>query len=163
METLWAPWRMKYVAHADDAPGGCILCDKPAASDDAGNLIIYRGRHNFVMLNLFPYNTGHLMVVPYRHLSRLSLLKPVERHEHSDIIARAVEWLQAALKPDGFNVGVNLGRVAGAGIDQHLHSHIVPRWSGDTNFMPVTGATKVMPEFLEETYRKICIEAARKG
>jgi ATP adenylyltransferase len=146
---------MKYVGEADNSLGGCILCDKPAVEQDAENLILYRGRHNFVMMNLFPYNTGHLMVVPYSHVNRLSLLKPAERHEHSDIVARAVEWLQEALKPDGFNVGVNLGRVAGAGIDQHLHSHIVPRWAGDTNFMPVTAGTKVIPESLRDTYNKV--------
>jgi ATP adenylyltransferase len=155
METLWAPWRMKYVAHADDDVGGCILCDLPAASQDEQNLILFRGKYNFVMMNLFPYNSGHLMIVPYRHISRPSLLGTTERNEHFLVVSQAVEWLQVALKPDGFNMGINLGRVAGAGIDQHMHTHIVPRWAGDTNFMPVTGQTKVMPESLEETYLRI--------
>lgn len=155
MDALWAPWRMQYIERAKDVRGECILCDKPKQADDKVNLILFRGKKNFVLMNLYPYNPGHLMVAPYRHLAHLPELYRDELLEHYQLVGRCTEWLGQLLKPDGFNVGMNLGRVAGAGIDGHLHSHIVPRWNGDTNFMPVLGDTKVISEALEATYLKL--------
>jgi len=155
MDTLWAPWRMQYIERAKDGQPECILCDKPRQADDKGNLLLFRGKRNFVLMNLYPYNPGHLMVAPYRHLARLPELSQDEMAEHFQLVSRCTEWLAQLLKPDGFNIGMNLGRVAGAGIDGHLHSHIVPRWNGDTNFMPVLGETKVVSEALEATYLKL--------
>jgi ATP adenylyltransferase len=153
METIWAPWRIGYVRMTK--PEGCILCRKPAEDCDRDNYILYRGRHNFVMLNAFPYNPGHLMIAPYRHVASPELLTTEELHEHHEIVTRCLTVLRAVFNPSGFNIGMNLGRVAGAGIDEHIHSHIVPRWSGDTNFMPVVGSTRVIPEALAETYDKL--------
>ena len=159
MEALWAPWRIKYIEQPKE--DGCILCDKPKQSSDAANLILYRGRLNFVMMNAFPYNPGHLMVVPYRHVARLPDLTEAELQEHFQIVSRGTEWLGEVLKPHGFNIGMNLGRVAGAGIDDHIHSHIVPRWNGDTNFMPVVADTKVVNEELAATYAKIKLKVSQ--
>jgi ATP adenylyltransferase len=151
---LWAPWRMDYVAHCDE-PAGCIFCVKPAEDRDRVNLIAHRGKHAFVILNRFPYNNGHLMIVPYRHTGELSDLSPAERIEIFDLIDASRSALKKVMKPHGFNVGMNLGRTAGAGIAEHLHVHLVPRWDGDTNFMPVLGHTKVVSEGLEETWDKL--------
>lgn len=153
MDYIWAPWRVTYIEQPK--PEGCILCEKPKASEDEANLILFRGDHNFVMLNLYPYNPGHLMVAPYRHLSHPSLLTDAESAEHFKLITRCTEWLAEGMKPHGFNVGMNLGRVAGAGIDDHIHSHVVPRWTGDSNFMPVVADTKVVSEALTATWRKL--------
>jgi ATP adenylyltransferase len=168
MERLWAPWRMAYIdgsggGKSDDAPQGCIFCDKPAAGDDAASLIVHRGRTNFVILNAFPYNNGHLMVVPYRHLGRLSDLTAEENAEMMALAALMTEVLRDVSGPDGYNLGMNLGRVAGAGIADHLHLHIVPRWNGDTNFMPVLGDVKVMPETLDQVYAKLGKALARRA
>ncbi len=152
MDYLWAPWRIEYIKKAGSKDEDCILCDKPAQTSDKEQLILFRGRFNFVIMNAFPYNAGHLMVAPFSHKARLSLLKADERHEHIDLISRCADILQAAMKPAGFNTGMNLGRVAGAGVDQHLHSHIVPRWEGDTNFMPVLADTRVVNQALRDTY-----------
>jgi ATP adenylyltransferase len=152
MEYLLAPWRIEYIKQAGKKDEGCILCDKPAAGRDKEDLILFRGRFNFVIMNAYPYNAGHLMVAPFSHLARLSLLEPKERHEHIDLISRCADILQEAMKPAGFNTGMNLGRTAGAGVDRHLHSHIVPRWEGDTNFMPVLADTRVVNQALAETY-----------
>ncbi|MBE0431047.1 MAG: HIT domain-containing protein [Dehalococcoidia bacterium] len=153
MEHLWAPWRIEYLQRA--AETGCILCQKPRESNDEANLILYRGQHSFVILNAFPYNPGHLMVAPYRHIADLQDFTDEEAGELFAILKRSLELLREVMKPVGFNVGLNLGRAAGAGIDKHLHTHIVPRWAGDTNFMPVVADTKVMPEALIGTYRKL--------
>ncbi|MFO7773225.1 MAG: HIT domain-containing protein [Dehalococcoidia bacterium] len=153
MEYLWAPWRMEYVQKATGS--GCILCQKPAEDKDEVNLILYRGLHNFIILNAFPYNPGHLMVAPYRHTADLQDLRDEEAKEHFDIIKRGLELLREVMEPAGFNIGLNLGRVAGAGIAEHLHTHVVPRWGGDTNFMPVLSDTKVVSEALSATYRKL--------
>lgn len=136
-------------------PEGCIFCDKPKENRDEENYILYRGKRNFIILNNYPYNPGHLMVVPYRHVSSLEELSKEERYEHSDMITKAVEILKKALNPDGFNVGMNLGEGAGAGIKEHLHTHVVPRWEEDTNYMPVIADTKVIPEALDSTYKKL--------
>ena len=153
MERLWAPWRTEYIQRVKEDI--CILCQKPRENNDAANYILYRGRHNFVILNAFPYNSGHLMVAPYRHTADLQDLMEEEVKEHFDIIKRVSELLKQAMKPDGFNIGLNVGGVAGAGIDKHLHTHVVPRWGGDTNFMPVLSETKVISEALTATYQKL--------
>ncbi len=134
---------------------GCIFCEKPKEQCDKDNLIVARFENCFVIMNAFPYNNGHLMVVPYRHVPSLSDLKDDELSELMKVTQIAEGVLREALKPHGFNIGMNLGRCAGAGIEDHIHIHIVPRWNGDTNFMPVIGETKVLPELLSQTYEKL--------
>jgi ATP adenylyltransferase len=153
MKYIWAPWRIRYVR--SEKPKGCILCDKPKENKDAENYILYRGKLNFVMLNAYPYNPGHLMVVPYRHAASLVELTEKERNEHYALVTRGIEVLQAVFTPAGFNIGANLGKVAGAGIDDHFHSHIVPRWNGDTNFVPVLSDVRVIPQALQDTYQDL--------
>jgi ATP adenylyltransferase len=156
MEYLWAPWRIKYIENIiSSGDESCIFCDKPAENKDAENFILYRGELNFVIMNRFPYNSGHLMVAPYRHVAALDELNSEELNEHYKLVARCSSVLKKIMKPDGFNIGMNIGRVAGAGIDKHIHSHIVSRWNGDTNFMPVIAGTKVVNESLEDTYCKL--------
>jgi len=156
MDVLWAPWRSKYISEAskkkDDS---CIFCDFPKSTNDKEHLIVYRGKFNFVILNAYPYNPGHVMVVPYRHVSSIELLSDEEALELFSMVKRAIKILRKVYSPDGFNLGINIGRVAGAGIDQHVHVHIVPRWNGDVNFMPVIGGIKVLPELLEDTFNKL--------
>jgi ATP adenylyltransferase len=151
---------MSYVesAHQDDE---CIFCSKPAAANDREEMILERGTSCFTLLNAFPYNCGHLMVAPYRHVDSLSKLEPGEREELVLLLGRAEEVLRGAYHPDGFNAGVNLGAAAGAGIPRHLHAHLVPRWVGDTNFMSTVGETRVMPESLEQTYERLVGALAR--
>jgi ATP adenylyltransferase len=144
---------MEYIERPSET--GCILCQKPGEQNDEANLILYRGQSNFIILNAFPYNPGHLMIAPYRHTANLQDLTDDEAREHFDIVRKSVELLTRALKPAGFNVGLNIGKVAGAGIEEHLHTHIVPRWQGDANFMPVLSNTKVIPEALAATYKKL--------
>ena len=151
--TLWAPWRMAYIAGA--ATPGCLFCDKPRQDDDRTNLILSRGPLTYVIMNMFPYANGHLMIVPYRHCADLDQLSSEESLEIMHAAQRSVRILQQAFKAEGFNIGFNLGKVAGAGIIDHLHLHMVPRWMGDTNFMPVLADTKVMPEYLEISYEKL--------
>jgi ATP adenylyltransferase len=153
MEKLWAPWRMAYVEVAK--PQGCIFCDKPREDRDDENLILQRGKTAFVIMNAFPYNNGHLMVAPYRHTAELESLSAEERDELMALAQESLSLLQAAFGPNGYNLGMNLGRVAGAGIADHLHLHLVPRWDGDTNFMPVIADTKVLPDSLQGSYRKL--------
>ena len=153
MEHLWAPWRIGYIETANEP--GCILCQKPGEDSDEANLVLYRGKYNFIILNLFPYNPGHLMIAPYQHTADLQDLSYEEIIEHFDLVRNGLQLLKDVLNPEGFNMGLNLGRVAGAGITEHLHTHIVPRWQGDTNFMPVLSQTNVIPEALIATYRKL--------
>ena len=153
MKQIWAPWRIEFIKLGK--PKGCILCDKPKEKDDAANYIVYRGDRNFIILNIYPYNSGHLMIAPYHHVASLEELTDEELGEHFRIVSRSVKVLKQVLKPDGFNIGINMGRIAGAGIDKHIHTHIVPRWQGDTNFMPVIADTKVINEALSETYKKL--------
>jgi ATP adenylyltransferase len=157
MERLWTPWRMEYIKSAatSDEDEGCIFCDLPKEDDDEHTLILGRGRTAFVILNRFPYNPGHLMVAPYRHEGDLVELKDEELAETSELVRESVRVLRDAWEPSGFNVGMNLGRVAGAGVPGHVHWHVVPRWDGDSNFMPVIGQTKVLPELLDESYAKL--------
>ncbi len=153
MEQIWAPWRIKYIEM--EKPKGCILCDKPKQNSDTLNYILYRADKNFIIMNSYPYNPGHLMIAPYRHIASLEELSNAELHEHFETVSRSIKVLRQVFRPAGFNIGINLGRVAGAGIDDHVHTHIVPRWQGDTNFMPVTADIKVVNEALAETYKKL--------
>ena len=156
MDKLWAPWRMKYIKEAIDKPqNGCVFCVRAKQTDDKKNLILYRGKFAFVICNAFPYNNGHLMVVPYTHTSNMDELDDACALEVWKLVALCRRVLSKAFKPDGFNIGINLGRVAGAGIDTHLHVHIVPRWNGDSNFMPVIADTKVISQSLEEAYEEL--------
>ncbi len=150
--TLWAPWRMQYIG--GPRSDGCILCEK-RTGDDEKNLVLARGDHAYVLMNIYPYNSGHLMIAPYRHLDCLEKLSPEEMTEMMTWARTSEQALRAAFYAEGFNIGINIGKVAGAGIDGHVHMHVVPRWNGDTNFMPVLGETKVIPEYLEETYAKL--------
>ena len=153
---IWAPWRLAYVKDASkDIEDDCIFCAKPAAKDDEASLIVHRGERCFVILNLFPYTNGHLMVAPYEHIGRIQDL-PAETVAEMMILAqRAMSRLEDVYDPHGFNVGFNQGRVAGAGFEHHIHLHVVPRWGGDTNFMPVIADTKVMPQTLEQSYEAL--------
>ncbi|HLH26641.1 MAG TPA: HIT domain-containing protein [Chloroflexota bacterium] len=161
MDRLWTPWRMAFIEQASAAAPAerpaCFLCAKPAegAARDHANLILYRGPRAYVLMNLYPYNSGHLMVAPYAHGGDLVALPAPTADELFALTQRAVGALSAEYHPDGFNVGMNLGQAAGAGVPNHLHLHVVPRWNGDTNFMPVVGDTKVLPESLEQTYDRL--------
>jgi ATP adenylyltransferase len=150
-QPLWAPWRLEYIQQAGEAPG-CVFCDEAGGSiDPALSLLVHRGEEVIVLLNKYPYSSGHLMVAPRRHLAELAELADAEALEIHRQASSAVETLRAVYGPDGFNLGWNLGHVAGAGIADHVHLHVVPRWSGDTNFMPVLADVKVIPEHLLET------------
>jgi ATP adenylyltransferase len=138
-----------------EKPKGCILCDKPKENNDAQNYILYRGDKNFIMMNLYPYNAGHLMIAPYRHIANLEELNNEELREYWQIVTRSLKVLRKVFNPGGFNIGINMGKAAGAGIEEHVHTHIVPRWHGDTNFMPVIGDVKVISQALAETYQKL--------
>ena len=161
MERLWAPWRMAYIEVPQAQ--GCIFCTKPAENDDREQLILYRGERCFVIMNLFPYNNGHLMVAPYRHTADLPGLTVEEQAEMMVLTRHCVRVLGEAFRPEGYNVGMNLGRTAGAGVADHLHMHVVPRWNGDTNFMPVLGETKVLPDALYAGYDKLKAVFERLG
>jgi len=153
MDRLWAPWRISYLK--GEKPLECIFCEKPEEDRDESNLILHRGRENFVIMNLFPYNNGHLMVVPYRHTDSLDDLTPEGTMELFDLLKKCRRALSETMAPQGFSIGINMGRAAGAGIHEHIHIHIVPRWQGDTNFMPVLSQTKVISEHIQETYKKL--------
>ena len=155
MEKLWAPWRMELVSKGEPEPGGCIFCDLPRGTDDRKNLILGRTANTFAILNRFPYNNGHLMVVPRAHVSDLESLPDGDYAELGSMLRVALRLVRGSYAPHGSNVGMNLGRSAGAGIADHLHWHIVPRWNGDTNFMPVLGETKVMVEHLEASWDRL--------
>ena len=155
-ERIWAPWRLAYVKDAaKDAEEACIFCAKPAQEDDEANLIVHRGERVFVILNLFPYTNGHLMITPYEHLSSIADIPEETVAEMMSLSQRAIRVLEEEYAPHGFNVGFNQGRVAGAGVEHHIHMHVVPRWGGDTNFMPVLADTRVMPQSIEQTYEAL--------
>ena len=153
MERIWAPWRIQYILR--EKPDGCILCEEPKEEKDAENYILCRGEKNFIILNSYPYNPGHLLVATYRHIGNLEELTKEERNEHFEMVSRAIGVLRKAFNPGGFNIGANMGKVAGTGIDDHFHSHIVPRWQGDTNYIRVLADVRVLPEALAETYQKL--------
>ncbi|MDX6633134.1 MAG: adenylyltransferase [Solirubrobacterales bacterium] len=158
-QRLWAPWRLAYVTDASkDNDDACIFCAKPAEGDDEAALILHRGERCFVILNAFPYTNGHLMVAPFEHIARLPELDAETTAEMMALVQRSIGLLDGEYGPQGYNVGVNQGRVAGAGVEGHNHMHVVPRWGGDTNFMPVLGDTRVMPQTLEQSF-----EALRGG
>jgi ATP adenylyltransferase len=158
-ERLWSPWRMAYVRGGGDGSGadGCIFCDLPAAAEeqDEANHLLARGKVSFVLLNAFPYNPGHLMAAPYRHIGDYEELTAEELAEIMSFAGTAIRAIREGSDAHGFNLGMNVGQVAGAGIADHLHLHLVPRWGGDTNFMPIVGQTKVLPELLAETYARL--------
>jgi len=153
---LWAPWRMQYVASARQKPEGCLFCQKAREPVCAESMVLFQGEYAFAMLNAFPYTNGHLMVAPIRHTADMNALTDAELLEIARFVRHCVNLLREAYHPDGFNIGVNLGRAAGAGIEDHIHWHIVPRWNGDTNFMPVLADVRVIPDSLENTYAKLC-------
>ena len=153
MDQLWAPWRIGYVR--SEKRDGCLFCEKSQADDDRRNLVPARGELCFVLLNTFPYNNGHVMVAPYEHAADLEALSAEQCAELMQLVQRSVEALKLKFRPDGFNVGWNLGTVAGAGIADHLHIHIVPRWNGDTSFMPVLSDTSVVCQSLEAAYEEL--------
>lgn len=156
MKILWAPWRMKYIRRFEDKEdNGCIFCRGIQQNNDRENLILYRGKHCFVILNKYPYNSGHLMIAPLRHIGELEKLSEEELNELMRLTVLCVKILKKEYRPSGLNVGVNIGRAAGAGIEDHIHLHIVPRWVGDTNFMPIISETKIMPELPLETYNRL--------
>jgi ATP adenylyltransferase len=151
---IWAPWRLEYIEKADELPG-CFLCEAAEAGGDEEKLVVHRGARAVVLLNRFPYASGHLLVAPHRHVGGFAALDDAEALELHRLAAAGLDALAAVYGPHGFNLGWNLGRVAGAGVVDHVHLHVVPRWNGDTNFMPVLGDVKVMPEHLLETRRKL--------
>jgi ATP adenylyltransferase len=150
-QRIWAPWRLRYVKNAKTSTE-CVFCAKPGAGDDRENLIVHRGERAFVILNLFPYTNGHLMIAPFEHVGRLQDVDPEVVAEMMDLAKLAMSRIEAVYDPEGFNIGVNQGRVAGAGVEGHIHLHVVPRWAGDNNYMPVLADTRVMPQSLEESY-----------
>ena len=153
MKRLWAPWRIEYILGEKESK--CIFCEKPKQEKDEDNYILFRGRSCLVMLNAYPYNNGHLMIAPYRHIDSVEDLDHDEAREMMEILSRMITLLKKVLRPEGFNVGMNLGSVAGAGVADHLHLHVVPRWEGDTSFMPLISDTKIISESLRKTYQKL--------
>ena len=153
MKQLWAPWRMEYIK--DRKLDDCIFCSLPSKENDSESYILYRGKSAFIVMNIFPYNSSHLMVSPFRHINCLTKQYIKEGAEQNLLVHTCIEVLRSVINPDGFNIGYNIGKAAGAGFDEHIHCHIVPRWEGDTNFMPVIGETKVHPEHLRTTYDKL--------
>lgn len=153
-ERLWAFWRIRYIEAVKKGRRGCFFCDSPREGDDEKNLILHRGERTFTILNRFPYNPGHLLVAPYRHMKEIDQLSKEELSELFDMVAFSLRVVKVALNPDGVNVGINIGRVAGAG-EEHLHVHVVPRWEGDTSFMPLLADVKVVPEALQDTFAKL--------
>lgn len=163
MDRLWAPWRMSYILETvkQERPDGCVFCRMIEESDDSKNLILIRGKHSFVVMNLFPYNSGHLMVIPLRHTGDYGSLTADEHVELGKLIEVSRQALAECFTPHGYNIGMNIGRAAGAGILDHLHYHVVPRWNGDSNFMSAVGETKVLSESLPESYARLKIAIDR--
>lgn len=153
MKALWAPWRMEYILGKKEPE--CIFCSYPKKNNDRDNLILYRSAHNFVMMNKYPYNNGHIMVVPYIHTSTIDNLIDEILLDFMKVTQYSLKCLKEAFRPEGFNIGINIGAVAGAGMEEHVHLHMVPRWAGDTSFMSVFGEIRVIPEYIMETYDKL--------
>jgi ATP adenylyltransferase len=154
LDRLWNPWRYQYVTK-ENQPQGCIFCDLPKEQNDEATLIIHRARFNYVILNRYPYTTGHLMVVPFQHTDSLQGIDDAAAQEMFDLVRVADQKLREVYRPKGMNLGMNLGEAAGAGIAEHIHMHVLPRWIGDANFLTVIGETRILPEELSETYRKL--------
>lgn len=161
MDRLWAPWREAYVTAVIQKKSGCAFCAILKAREDRRNLIFARSAHSFAVLNLYPYNNGHSLIVPARHVGDLDRLRPEERLDFFDLMSATKRLLKAVLKPDGFNIGMNLGRVAGAGIPGHVHMHVVPRWKGDVNFMPVVNGTRVISQSMQALFQQL--KKAQRG
>ncbi|MEE4310512.1 MAG: HIT domain-containing protein [candidate division KSB1 bacterium] len=153
MDILWAPWRIDYILREKE--DGCIFCNRVQQKEDRKHLILHRGKTCFVIMNYYPYNNGHVMVVPNRHIAELPGLRAEEHNEMMQLVSRSIEVISEKMMPHGFNIGMNLGASAGAGVKDHVHFHVVPRWTGDMNFMPVTGHTKVISEALELTWERL--------
>ena len=153
MDIVWAPWRMEYIQ--SEPSSECLFCQKYSEKKDPENYVLYRNELGFILLNLYPYNNGHLMVAPVRHIGDITDLNDKENTHLMNLVQKGVKALTGAYNPQGFNIGLNLGVVAGAGITDHIHIHIVPRWQGDTNFMPMLSETKVMPQYLQKTYKDL--------
>lgn len=153
MERLWAPWRMEYIRMPKDDRNGCIFCDKSNSEEDEENLIVHRGKYCFLLMNLYPYNNGHLLVAPYEHVSEFENVDISVQVEMLQVASKSMMIMRRVMRAEGFNFGANFGEIAGAGIKEHVHLHIVPRWKGDTNFMPVIGHNKVQVDSLSETCR----------
>ncbi|MBI2082898.1 MAG: HIT domain-containing protein [Deltaproteobacteria bacterium] len=151
MKVIWAPWRIEYLKAKKEK--GCVLCKRSRGKQDQQSYILHRGKKNFVILNRYPYINGHLMVVPYRHTARFEDLREDEMAEHHQLIRKSVLVLKKAFKPHGFNIGMNIGQAGGAGIAEHLHMHVVPRWPADTGCMPVLADTRSLPQYLQDTYK----------
>jgi len=154
MDHVWSPWRMEYINKAT-SPEGCIFCKAIQKEDGIENLIVKRGKKAYVILNRYPYTSGHVMVVPYAHKSSLEALDKKTKTEIMELITQALQVITLEYKPEGFNIGANIGLIAGAGVKNHIHFHVVPRWSGDTNFMTTIGHARVLPEDLRETYKRL--------
>jgi ATP adenylyltransferase len=154
MDYLWTPWRYAYVASVDKKTG-CVFCDLLRLGDDEKALIVHRGEFNFIVLNAYPYTSGHVMVVPYEHVDRLNLLSDAAATEMMELSRRLESILTETYRPDGVNLGMNIGKAAGAGVRDHIHMHVLPRWVADANFMTVVGETRMLPEALDETYRRL--------
>lgn len=152
---LWAPWRMEYIKTPRNSDENCIFCIGADSEKDRENLILYRGKNNFIIMNLYPYNNAHLMIVPYSHVSDTFSLDQETMHEMMMLSDRTMQLLKDFLNPQGFNFGANIGAAGGAGIEEHIHFHVIPRWVGDTNFMPVIGQTKIMVQGLLDTYDEL--------
>jgi ATP adenylyltransferase len=152
-ERLWAPWRLDYIK--GPKPDQCIFCAAAEGGDDATSYVVHRGEHCVVMLNAYPYNNGHVMVAPVAHVPSIEELPDEHLAELNQLTRRSLGVLREAYGPEGFNIGINQGKVAGAGFEDHVHQHVVPRWAGDTNFMPVIGSTRVLPESLDDSYAKL--------
>ncbi|NNF04212.1 MAG: HIT domain-containing protein [Rhodothermales bacterium] len=168
MEQMWSPWRSEHVGsweerRGDEGADGLFERLGRETDRDEQNFVVYRADLVYVVMNLYPYNNGHVMIVPLRRVETYEDLTPEERYEMSDVLAKCLDWIRAALAPEGFNIGINIGAGSGAGIPKHLHLHVVPRWSGDTNFMPVTAGTKVIPEGIRTTYRRIRDQIGEAG
>lgn len=161
VDRMFSPWRSQHLdtfktgASAGIGPDESVFTRIAEEGDDDSTMVVHRGRLVFVVMNVYPYNNGHVLIVPYRKVSRFSDLTPEERVELTETTYLAVEWIQRALSPEGFNIGINDGAAAGAGIPDHIHAHVVPRWSGDTNFMPTVADTKVVPQSIRESYERI--------
>jgi ATP adenylyltransferase len=155
MDFIWSPWRYDYLASGGSKPSSCVFCVTEDRGHDADRLVVYRGTHNFVILNLFPYTSGHTMVAPYQHLDTIALAPTEQLTEMMQLSQRVIAALQKLYRPEGFNLGMNLGVAAGAGIREHFHLHVVPRWAGDANFMTIAGETRVLPEELHKTYERM--------